>query len=98
MLEQPLTQVLILLGGSLFIVSLARRFRMPTILGYLFVGMAVGPYAIGLVSESTTTLLLAELGVTFLLFTIGLEFSFPRMLAMRREVFGLGALQVVATA
>jgi monovalent cation:H+ antiporter-2, CPA2 family len=98
MLEQPLTQVLILLGGALFVVSLARRFRMPTILGYLFVGMAVGPYAIGLVSESATTQLLAELGVTFLLFTIGLEFSFPRMLAMRREVFGLGALQVVATA
>jgi CPA2 family monovalent cation:H+ antiporter-2 len=59
--------------------------------------MALGPFAFGLVSDSSTTQLLAELGVTFLLFTLGLEFSFPRMIAMKREVFGLGAAQVVAT-
>lgn len=98
MTEQPLSQVLILLTGSLFVVMLARRMGLPAILGYLFVGMALGPHAFGLVSESTTTQLLAELGVTFLLFTLGLEFSLPRMLAMRREVFGLGAAQVVVTA
>jgi CPA2 family monovalent cation:H+ antiporter-2 len=49
-------------------------------------------------SDSGTTRLLAELGVAFLLFTLGLEFSLPRMLAMRREVFGLGSAQVIATA
>jgi CPA2 family monovalent cation:H+ antiporter-2 len=98
MTEQPLSQVLILLTGSLFVVMLARRMGLPAILGYLFVGMALGPHAFGLVSESPTTALLAELGVTFLLFTLGLEFSLPRMLAMRREVFGLGAAQVVLTA
>jgi CPA2 family monovalent cation:H+ antiporter-2 len=97
MTEQPLSQVLILLTGSLFVVMLARRMGLPAILGYLVVGMALGPHAFGLVSESTTTNLLAELGVTFLLFTLGLEFSLPRMLAMRREVFGLGAAQVVLT-
>src|SRR5690349_15457776 len=70
---------------------------LPPILGYLVVGMALGPFALGLVGESTTTSLLAELGVTFLLFTLGLEFSLPRMLAMKREVFGLGAAQVGAT-
>ena len=97
MIEQPLSQVLILLAGSLFVVMLARRLGLPAILGYLFVGMALGPHAFGLVSDSTTTQLLAELGVIFLLFTLGLEFSLPRMLAMKREVFGLGAAQVIAT-
>ena len=81
----------------MFVVTLARRMGLPAILGYLVVGMALGPHAFGLVSDSTTTQLLAELGVTFLLFTLGLEFSLPRMLAMRREVFGLGAAQVVVT-
>jgi CPA2 family monovalent cation:H+ antiporter-2 len=97
MLEQPLSQVLILLAGSLIVVTLMRRAKLPAILGYLLVGMALGPHAFGLVSDSPTTALLAELGVTFLLFTLGLEFSLPRMLAMKREVFGLGAAQVVGT-
>lgn len=97
MIEQPLSQVLILLAGSLFVVTLLRRLGLPPILGYLVVGMALGPYAFGLVSDNPTTALLAELGVTFLLFTLGLEFSLPRMLAMKREVFGLGAAQVVVT-
>src|SRR5215470_4709760 len=97
MLEQPLTQVLVLLAGSLLVVTLVRRMRLPAILGYLITGIALGPFAFGLVSDSSTTQLLAELGVTFLLFTLGLEFSFPRMIAMKREVFGLGAAQVLAT-
>src|SRR5882672_6157621 len=96
--REPLTQVLILLAGSLLIVTLVRRVRLPAILGYLLTGMALGPFAFGLVADSSTTQLLAELGVTFLLFTLGLEFSLPRMLAMWREVFGLGAAQVIATA
>src|SRR5690242_20545392 len=97
MIEQPLLQILILLAGSLFVVTLLRRMGLPPILGYLVVGSALGPFAFALIRESTTTALLAELGVTFLLFTLGLEFSLPRMLAMKREVFGLGALQVLAT-
>ena len=97
MIEQPLSQVLILLAGSLLVVTMLRRLGLPPILGYLVVGMALGPFAFGLVSDSPTTALLAELGVTFLLFTLGLEFSLPRMIAMKREVFGLGAAQVGAT-
>src|SRR5215469_2094582 len=93
----PLSQVLLLLAGSVFLVTLARRLRLPTALAYLVLGLALGPHALGVVSDSGTTRLLAELGVAFLLFTLGLEFSFPRMLAMRGEVFGLGALQVAAT-
>jgi CPA2 family monovalent cation:H+ antiporter-2 len=93
----PLTQVLILLAGSVLLVTVARRLGFPTTLAYLVVGVALGPHALGIVSDSGTTRLLAELGVAFLLFTLGLEFSLPRMLAVRREVFGLGAAQVGAT-
>src|SRR5690348_10722592 len=93
----PLAQALILLAGSVFLITLVRRLSLPTSLAYLLVGLVLGPHALGVVSESGTTRLLAELGVAFLLFTLGLEFSLPRMLAMRREVFGLGALQVLAT-
>jgi CPA2 family monovalent cation:H+ antiporter-2 len=94
----PLAQALILLAGSVFLVTLVRRLALPTSLAYLVVGLVLGPHALGVVSDSGTTRLLAELGVAFLLFTLGLEFSLPRMLAMRREVLGLGTLQVVATA
>ena len=93
-----LSQCLILLAGSVFMVTVARRLALPTSMGYLVVGLALGPYAFGVVSDSGATRLLAELGVAFLLFTLGLEFSLPRMLAMRREVFGLGAAQVTLTA
>jgi CPA2 family monovalent cation:H+ antiporter-2 len=93
----PLAQALILLAGSVFLITLVRRLSLPTSLAYLLVGLVLGPHALGVVSDSGTTRLLAELGVAFLLFTLGLEFSLPRMLAMRREVFGLGALQVFAT-
>ncbi len=94
---EPLSQVLVLLAGSVFVVTLARRLGLPTTMGYLIVGLALGPHAVGVVSDSDTTRLLAELGVVFLLFTLGLEFSLPRMIAMRREVLGLGSAQVVAT-
>jgi len=85
----PLAQALILLAGSVFLVTLVRRFALPTSVAYLLVGLILGPHALGVVSDSGTTRLLAELGVAFLLFTLGLDFSLPRMLAMRREVFGL---------
>jgi monovalent cation:H+ antiporter-2, CPA2 family len=94
----PLTQVLILLATSVLFVTLARRIGLPTTLAYLIVGVVLGPHSLNIVSDSATTQQLAELGVAFLLFTLGLEFSLPRMLAMRREVFGLGAAQVGATA
>src|SRR5262249_36000679 len=94
----PLAQALILLAGAVFLVTLSRRLALPASLAYLLVGLGLGRHAVGVVPDSGTTRLLAELGVAFLLFTLGLEFSLPRMLAMRREVFGLGALQVGVTA
>src|SRR6187549_3553420 len=97
MFESPLSLILVLLAASVFVVTLARRLGLPSILGYVAVGLALGPHAFGVFPESETTHLLAELGVVFLLFTLGLEFSWPRMVAMRREVFGLGSLQVLGT-
>src|SRR5215468_4458721 len=94
----PLAQALILLAGSVLLVTLARRVSLPTSMAYLVVGLVLGPHALGVQSDSSATRLLAELGVAFLLFTLGLEFSLPRMLAMRREVLGLGAAQVLSTA
>src|SRR3954466_9505674 len=97
MFNSPLALIIVLLAVSVFVVTLARRLGLPSILGYVAVGLALGPHALGAFPESGTTHLLAELGVVFLLFTLGLEFSWPRMVAMRREVFGLGSLQVLGT-
>jgi CPA2 family monovalent cation:H+ antiporter-2 len=97
-IESPLSQILILLAAVVLVVTITRRLGLPALLGYLAVGIVVGPHALGLMTESATTRLLAELGIVFLLFTLGLEFSWPRMMAMRREVFGLGSAQVVLTA
>ena len=98
MTDSPLPLILVLLAASVFVVTVARRMGLPAILGYVTVGLILGPHAMGAFPESDTTHLLAELGVVFLLFTLGLEFSWPRMVALRREVFGLGSLQVFGTA
>src|SRR5260221_14261331 len=90
-----LTQVLVLLCASVLVVAVARRLGLPPILGYLVVGLLLGPLAFGLLPAGPATRALAEIGVVFLLFTLGLDFSWPRMLAMRREVFGLGLAQVL---
>src|SRR5258705_1042093 len=90
-----LTQVLVLLFASVVVVAVARRQGLPPILGYLVVGLLLGPLAFGLLPAGPATRALAEIGVVFLLFTLGLDFSWPRMVAMRREVFGLGLAQVM---
>ena len=98
MIADPLAQILLLLAAAVGVVALARRVGLPAILGYLIVGIAVGPHALGVFDETDATRRLAELGVVFLLFTLGLEFSWPRMVAMRREVFGIGLAQVTLVA
>ncbi|MBF8292221.1 MAG: potassium efflux system protein [Steroidobacteraceae bacterium] len=92
-----LEDVLLLLAATIAVVVGLRRLRMPPIIGFLAVGMTVGPHALGWVATTETTRALAEFGVVFLLFTLGLEFSLPRLIATRGEVFLLGSLQVGAT-
>lgn len=92
-----LSSVLILLGITVASVWILRRLRMPAALGYLLTGVFVGPHLLDWVHNTTTTQGLAEFGIVFLLFTLGLEFSLPRLIAMRREVFLLGGIQVVVS-
>ena len=78
-------------------VVLCRLAKLPPMLGYLAVGVLIGPNALALAQDSAGVRYLAEFGVVFLMFVIGLEFSLPKLRAMRRHVFGLGLLQVVLT-
>lgn len=75
-------------------VALFRALRLPAMLGYLLSGMVIGPHALGLIPPGEETRKLAEFGVVFLMFTVGLEFSLPQLIAMRRTVLGLGSAQM----
>ena len=88
---------LFLLAAAVFGVVAFRMLNLPPMLGYLTVGIVIGPHALGMVSDSDATHGLAEYGVVFLMFSIGLEFSLPKLLSMRRIVFGLGLAQVLLT-
>lgn len=92
-----LEEILLLLIVSVVAVSIFRRFKLPAILAYLFVGVIVGPNGLGWIVDTEDTRVLAEFGVVFLLFTVGLEFSFPQLMAMKRAVLGLGGAQVGLT-
>jgi CPA2 family monovalent cation:H+ antiporter-2 len=95
--NDPLLQILILLTASVCVVAGVRKLALPAILGYLAVGMLLGPHALSLAADNETTQLLADFGVVFLVFTLGLEFSLPRLVAMRWEVLGVGGAQVLIT-
>jgi CPA2 family monovalent cation:H+ antiporter-2 len=95
--NDPLLQILILLAASVCVVAAVRRLALPAILGYLAVGMLLGPHALALAADNATTQLLADFGVVFLVFTLGLEFSLPRLVAMRWEVLGVGGAQMLMT-
>lgn len=92
-----LDSVLILLAVSVVVLALFRRVNIPTVLAYVLVGILIGPKSLGWVSNDTQIHYIAEFGLVFLLFTIGLEFSLPQMISLRRAVFGLGGGQVLVT-
>lgn len=78
-------------------VVICRTLKLPPMLGYLAVGVVIGPNALALSQDSEAVRHLGEFGVVFLMFVIGLEFNLPRLRAMRQHVFGLGLLQVALT-
>ncbi len=96
-MSHALELVLILLASAVLVVVVFRTLQLPPLLGYLIVGVAIGPHALGWIAEDRNTAYLGEFGVVFLMFSIGLEFSLPRLVQMRRLVLGLGGLQVVLT-
>ena len=96
-MENSLSLVLVLLASAVFVVVLCRILHLPVMLGYLVVGILIGPHALAWIPDAVGTQHLAEFGVVFLMFSIGLEFSLTRLRAMKRTVFGLGGAQVVVT-
>ncbi|MCF6225537.1 MAG: monovalent cation:proton antiporter-2 (CPA2) family protein [Xanthomonadales bacterium] len=92
-----LTDILILLAAAVIAVPLARMSGLGTVPGFLLAGVIIGPSVLGLIEHSSDIAHVAELGVVFLLFVIGIELKPSRLWAMRRMVFGMGALQVVIT-
>ncbi len=86
---------MVFLVASVLIVPLFQWMRASPVLGYLAVGAVIGPFGLAVIDDVEGVTRLAELGVVFLLFTIGLELSFERLLSMRRLIFGLGGLQVL---
>ncbi len=92
-----LYDVLIFLVAAVLVVPAFQRLRTSPVLGYLAAGIIVGPFGLALIRETHSAQTLAEFGVVFLLFMIGLEFSVERLRSLGRYVFRLGALQVIVT-
>jgi len=94
---EHLAQILMLLGVAVAVVVTFQRLHIPTSLGYLLVGVILGPHTVGPTVHVPEFKALAEFGVVFLLFTIGLNFSLPQLHALRHQVLGLGTAQVAFT-
>lgn len=90
-----LVQVVTLLGASVVIVPIFRRLGLGSVLGYLIAGLAIGPFGLQLFSDPQAILHVAELGVVMFLFVIGLEMRPSHLWSMRRDIFGLGSLQIL---
>src|SRR3981081_3785147 len=94
MADALLIKTLIVILASVGAVGLVARARLPAAVGYLLAGLVIGPHGLQLIAASDETTFLAELGIIFLMFMVGLEFSLAAMIAVRRDVFGAGSLQV----
>lgn len=92
-----LALTLLYLLAAVLGVVVCRSLKLPPMLGYLAAGVLIGPHALALAQDSEGVRHLGEFGVVFLMFSIGLEFSLPKLRAMRRLVFGLGLMQVALT-
>lgn len=93
--EHFFEQLLAIMAISLAATVLLRRLSLPNIIAYLVAGCLIGPHVLGWVSNPADFAFLAEFGVVFLLFSLGLEFSLPKLIALRSSVFGLGSVQVI---
>jgi len=92
-----LQQALVYLAAGVITVPIFKRLGLGSVLGYLVAGVAIGPWGLRLISEPGTVLQFAEFGVVLLLFLVGLELNPSRLWALRRPIFGLGSVQVLAT-
>jgi len=98
-MASPLELILVLLASAVLAVTAFRSMHLPPLLGYLIVGVAIGPFALALIPDSGEMRRLADFGIVFLMFSIGLEFSLPTLFSMRRAVASMsGDTQKAATA
>jgi CPA2 family monovalent cation:H+ antiporter-2 len=96
-MASTLDLTLLYLFAAVIGVVICRLMKLPPMLGYLAVGVIIGPNALALAKDSAGVRYLAEFGVVFLMFVIGLEFNLPKLKSMRKLVFGLGSSQVILT-
>src|SRR5689334_22667335 len=89
-----LVKIVSLLGAAVVAVPLFKRLGLGSVLGYLAAGLVIGPFGLGLFADPQAIIHVAELGVVMFLFIVGLEMEPSRLWGLRREIFGLGALQV----
>jgi len=92
-----LQQALLYLGAGIIAVPIFTRLGAGSVLGYLVAGLAIGPWGFGFITDASTVLHIAELGVVLLLFLVGLELNAARVWQLRRAIFGLGSVQLVIT-
>ncbi|MBL8026224.1 MAG: cation:proton antiporter, partial [Fibrobacteres bacterium] len=86
MLHTALASVLVLFGTSVAVIALSQRLRIPPIIGFLITGMAAGPYGFAFISNERQVNTIAELGIVFLLFLVGLELSLTRLKQLGRII------------
>jgi CPA2 family monovalent cation:H+ antiporter-2 len=96
-MHNTLQLVLVLLAVAVIVVVVCRLLKLPVTLGYLAVGIVIGPHALGWIPDTQQARYLAEFGVVFLMFSIGLEFSLTKLRSMKFTVFGLGGAQLILT-
>ena len=97
MIGSGFLQIVLLMFVAVISVALFKRIQLPPILAYLFAGVIAGPHLMALFAHPEQMHLLAEIGIVFLLFSLGLEFSLPKLMAMRNLVFGVGSIQMCLT-
>ena len=93
--SELLTSLLLLLGTSTALIVLLYRLHIASLLAFLITGALFGPTGLGVIDDPEELAAIAELGLTFLLFILGLEFSLPRLIALRNTVFRLGSMQML---
>lgn len=97
MTENPLAHVFIFLASAAFIVPLASRFKLGSVIGYLLVGIGIGPFGFSLIGNANQIMQFSEFGIVMMLFLIGLELEPDMLWRLRKTIVGLGGLQVILT-
>ncbi|WP_460180494.1 cation:proton antiporter domain-containing protein [Thermodesulfovibrio sp. TK110] len=97
MIYEFLQSILIIFGIAGLIIYFLGKFKIPAVVGFLIAGTIIGPHGMALIKNPQQVELIAEIGVILLMFTIGVEFSIPRLIALKKEVFLFGSLQVLLT-